>query len=151
MDAFDKIGERTPNYTKKYISRNLALVELIFNILDRKRLTQKDLAMALGKSPSEVSRWMTGLHNFSFKTIAKIEEALGEELVFVKVQSMHSTLKFAERETREAIFASARMASTNKSYVSLYERRQNIVLAKIAKSRKYKTEQKPAKWTPIGR
>lgn len=88
MDAFDKIGFATPKSTQKYVSRNLELVERIYEVLERQNKTQKDLALALGKSPSEISRWLSGLHNFSLKTIARIEEALGEDLIDVQQGEM---------------------------------------------------------------
>jgi hypothetical protein len=43
--------------------------------------TQHDLALKLGKRDSEVSKWLTGRHSFTTKTIAKIETAIGERLI----------------------------------------------------------------------
>lgn len=80
MSAFDRISARTPNETRIYTAKTLDLVERIQAILQSKGMTQKDLAEKLEKSPSEISRWMTGLHNFNLKTLVKIEEALGEEV-----------------------------------------------------------------------
>jgi transcriptional regulator with XRE-family HTH domain len=42
------------------------------------------LARALGKSESEISKWLTGLHNLELRTIYKIEIALGEDVIEVK-------------------------------------------------------------------
>jgi hypothetical protein len=36
------------------------------------------------KSPSEVGKWLSGTHNFTIKTMAKIEHTLGEELIQIK-------------------------------------------------------------------
>ena len=44
-------------------------------------LTQKDFAQKLHKRESEISKWMTGRHNFTMQTIAKIETALGCKLI----------------------------------------------------------------------
>ena len=46
-----------------------------------KNISQRELARRLGKRESEVSRWLTGRHNFTTSTIAKIETALGSPLV----------------------------------------------------------------------
>jgi len=48
-----------------------------------KGMSQRDLARALGKSELEISKWLTGLHNLELKTIARIEEVLGEEILSV--------------------------------------------------------------------
>jgi transcriptional regulator with XRE-family HTH domain len=37
----------------------------------------------LGKSEAEISKWLSGLHNMELKTIAKIENALDEEVLAV--------------------------------------------------------------------
>ena len=35
----------------------------------------------ISKSESEISKWLTGLHNLELRTIYKIEAALGEEVI----------------------------------------------------------------------
>lgn len=83
MSAFDRISARTPPETRSHVSKTIDIVERIHAILDDKGMSQKDLASTLGKSPSEISKWMSGLHNFELKTLVKIEEALGEEIFTV--------------------------------------------------------------------
>ncbi len=34
---------------------------------------QRDLANAMGKTEAEISKWLCGFHNFTIKTISKIE------------------------------------------------------------------------------
>ena len=46
-------------------------------------MEQKDLAKALGKNESEISKWLSGSHNFTLKTIARIEDVLGDKLLEV--------------------------------------------------------------------
>jgi antitoxin component HigA of HigAB toxin-antitoxin module len=60
-----------------------AISDKIAAILERKGLTQKDLAHGLGKSESEVSKWLGGTQNFTLKTIALISSYLGEPLIVV--------------------------------------------------------------------
>ena len=59
--------------------------DLSFGIAERisKNLTQKDFAHLLHKRDSEVSKWLTGRHNFTMQTIAKIETALGCKLISI--------------------------------------------------------------------
>jgi transcriptional regulator with XRE-family HTH domain len=83
MDAFDRISLRTPESIKKQIDKNLAIANRIIEILKGQDKTQRDLARALGKSESEISKWLTGLHNLELKTIYKIESALGEDIIEV--------------------------------------------------------------------
>ena len=46
-------------------------------------MTQRALAEKLGKKESEVSKWLTGRHNFTTKTLAHISLALGEDVITV--------------------------------------------------------------------
>jgi len=46
-------------------------------------MTQKDHAKRLGKTETEVSRWLSGTHNLSLATVCKISAALDAEVVKV--------------------------------------------------------------------
>jgi transcriptional regulator with XRE-family HTH domain len=52
--------------------RNLAISNKVQNILDNRGIKQKEFAEMLGKKPSEVSKWLTGLHNLTLKSITKM-------------------------------------------------------------------------------
>lgn len=87
MDAFDRIAARTPERTRRMVAKMLDVAERIQAVLDEKGMTQKDLANALHKSESEISKWLSGTHNMELKTIVRIEEALGEDILAVPAKS----------------------------------------------------------------
>ena len=60
-----------------------ALVDKIDMMRREKNSSQKQLAKRMGKTESEVSRWLGGTHNFNFLTIAKISDALGVKLLTI--------------------------------------------------------------------
>ena len=62
---------------------NFGISERIYQILQEKGLSKRDLARLTGKKESEVSRWFMFGHNFTCKTIALIQLALGEPIVEV--------------------------------------------------------------------
>lgn len=66
---------------KRFVDKSLQLASLIAGAMQRQGLSQKALADMLGKQESEVSRWLTGLHNFTLKTLTRLEAVLGEDLV----------------------------------------------------------------------
>lgn len=90
---FQQALEATPKDIEIYVSKSVDVVERVMGILKAQGKTQKDLAKALGKSESEISKWLCGTHNLTLKTIAKIEAALGEDIVVVlpkpQSHSMH--------------------------------------------------------------
>lgn len=62
---------------------NFDISERIYQIIQEKGMTKRDLARLTGKKESEVSRWFMLGHNFTCKTIAMIQLALGEKVVEV--------------------------------------------------------------------
>lgn len=65
-------------------------VDLMFGVSDKiagllkeRGMTQKDLAKKMGRTEAEVSRWLSGMHNFTLATIAKITAELGTDILSV--------------------------------------------------------------------
>ena len=79
----DDIREQMSPEMKKRMDLTVAIANRIYQILETKGMSQKDLAQKLGKTETEVSRWLSGMHNLTIGTIAKISIALGEELLVI--------------------------------------------------------------------
>lgn len=82
-DFFDEITPEELEQTR--ISLDIAM--RLHDILDEKGMTQKDLAQLIGKKESEISRWLKGMHNFTMKSIAKLQVALDAQVIKVPVGS----------------------------------------------------------------
>ncbi len=67
------------------ISQQIAL--LIRIRLRQLRLTQMEFAKMAEASNSEVSKWLTGRHNFTIKTLEHIQTILGISFFSFKVDS----------------------------------------------------------------
>lgn len=63
---------------------SVSIANRIYDILEERGLTQKEFARMLGKTETEVSRWLSGTHNLTLATIAKITAILGEEIISVR-------------------------------------------------------------------
>ena len=61
---------------------------LISNRLDflmkEKGLSKKQLAEAIGKRPSEITRWLSGEHNFTISTLAMLSSFFGQPIITVE-------------------------------------------------------------------
>ena len=77
-DWIDKHGNPE---IEKFIEKNLAITEKIRLAMEQKGWKSQDLAKAMDKNPSEVSKWLNGMHNLTLKSIIKMEIALGIDLV----------------------------------------------------------------------
>ncbi|WP_424001205.1 helix-turn-helix domain-containing protein [Maribacter sp. IgM3_T14_3] len=78
------LNENNDPVIERLVKRNLAIANKVRNILDEKGLSDKDLAKMLNKTPSEVSKWLSGTHNFTGKSIIKMELALDKRLLHVE-------------------------------------------------------------------
>ena len=67
-----------------FIDKNLAITEKVRIAMETKNWKSLDLAEAMDKSPSEVSKWLTGMHNLTLKSITKMEIALGIDLINIE-------------------------------------------------------------------
>ena len=65
------------------VKQSFDIVDRIHEIFVKQGKEQKDLARLLGKSESEISKWMSGTHNFTLNTLAKIKALLGESVIEV--------------------------------------------------------------------
>jgi transcriptional regulator with XRE-family HTH domain len=62
----------------------------INQLLLENNISKKQLADKLDKKPSEISKWLSGEHNFTLRSLAKLSAELGEPLLEVpkkKVQT----------------------------------------------------------------
>ena len=79
----DEIRNTISPETKMQMELSVAIANRIYDILEDKGMSQKDLAKKLGKTETEVSRWLSGTHNLTLATICKISAALEAEVVKV--------------------------------------------------------------------
>jgi transcriptional regulator with XRE-family HTH domain len=77
----------------KLVEKNLAIANKIHELLEHRGLKAVDLSRLLNKKPSEISKWLTGTHTFTTKTIAKIETVLGEDIIHIEAQKEYVYLK----------------------------------------------------------
>lgn len=85
--------------------------------LESRNISSSNFAEMLGKRPSEISKWLSGNHNFTLDTIFEIEERLGETLINV---DPHKTVKNGFREL--AIYDQAESSEITIELAKLYRR-----------------------------
>jgi transcriptional regulator with XRE-family HTH domain len=88
-----KILDETSEETKIFVSIYSDLIVLINSILREKGYSQKMLADNLGKQPSEINKWLSGDHNFTLRSICKLQAELCETLLVVPKRPSISDFK----------------------------------------------------------
>lgn len=72
-----------PEDVKLFSSIYAELTLKISDALKAGDMTQKDLAEQMGKRPSEISKWLNGGHNFTLRSLCKLQAELGVKLIEV--------------------------------------------------------------------
>lgn len=63
------------------IETKFNLANNIEALLKNKGISKSEFAAKMGKSPSEISKWLSGKHNFTIDTLMEIAHALRTDLV----------------------------------------------------------------------
>lgn len=75
------IREATPPEVRRQVDLSVQIANRLYELLEKKNLSQKDLAKLLGKTETEVSRWLSGTHNLTLATIAKLSVVLDDDII----------------------------------------------------------------------
>jgi transcriptional regulator with XRE-family HTH domain len=78
-----KILEETPLEKRLFVKKYADIVIRINQLLKTKGWNQQQLSQALDKRPSEISKWVNGDHNFTLKSLSKLEAELGADIIYV--------------------------------------------------------------------
>ena len=79
----DEIRSTISPEMKMQMDLSVAIANRIYEILEAKGMSQKEFAKLIGKTETEVSRWLSGTHNLTMATICKISAALHEDIIRV--------------------------------------------------------------------
>jgi transcriptional regulator with XRE-family HTH domain len=110
-----RILDETPEEVHIFVRKYADIVVRVHQLLREKGWTQKDLAEKLEKTPSEVSKWLSGEHNFTIRSLAKMEAELGAEIIYIpKRDSFH----VQRSGSLKSITAKAQPVSTKISFHS---------------------------------
>ena len=83
------IARRSSNDFDK-TKRNMLIAVLIDDALKAKGWNKKQLAKVMHKNPSEVTKWLSGTHNFTLETLYLIESYLDVKLFVVPSNDLES-------------------------------------------------------------
>lgn len=111
--VFQRILATTPKEVEIFVDWYADLVVRINQLLQEQNISRKALAERLDKSPSEISKWMSGEHNFTLRSLAKLSAELGAPLLEVPkkktkptfledgfVCRMHMNVNYPKREAK---------------------------------------------------
>lgn len=102
-----EVLERTAPNNRKQIRAKMLLAARIDDLLQAKGWSKSSFAEKLGKRPSEITRWLSGTHNFTIETLSDIAHTLEIDLVYLFAETgkvVDRTEKFvSSRRNKRAV------------------------------------------------
>lgn len=80
-DQFKQMVTEVPQDVKTEVDLSFAIADEIYRLMQERGLSKKQFAEALGKKPSEVTKWLSGQHNFTIRTLSLLSSFFGKPLV----------------------------------------------------------------------
>ena len=87
------MAERDPKQTEK-VKKRLMLAAKIEDGIKAKGWKKIDFAKAMNKQPSEISKWLSGTHNFTTDTLFEIEGILNINLISLTERNKEQVTNF---------------------------------------------------------
>lgn len=72
-----------PAEIKAEIDLSFKISNRIVELMNDRHLSRKQFADALGRRPCEVTKWLSGQHNFTISTLAMLSSFFGESIISV--------------------------------------------------------------------
>ncbi len=85
--SFDEMRANTSPAIQQEVAIEFAISNRIHELMMKRGLSKLQLAQALNKRPSEVTKWLSGQHNFTIRTLSLLSSYFGESIIGVKSAS----------------------------------------------------------------
>ncbi len=83
FEEYNQIVASIPDHIQQEVDMQMAVSNRIYELMTEKGLTKSEFARAIGKRPCEISKWLSGQHNFTIKTLALLSSFFGVQLFHV--------------------------------------------------------------------
>lgn len=86
-DSLQSLVQSFPPDLQLQTKLSVSIANKIMSLIQQRGMTRKSFADALGRRPSEISKWLSGEHNFTIATLARISSFFGEPIITVASSS----------------------------------------------------------------
>lgn len=80
---YNRIVASIPDNIHKEVDMEMAVSNRIYNLMIQKGLSKAEFARLIGKRPCEVTKWLSGQHNFTLSTLAMLSSFFGQPIITV--------------------------------------------------------------------
>ncbi|MDE6468889.1 MAG: helix-turn-helix transcriptional regulator [Muribaculaceae bacterium] len=72
-----------PENLQKETELSFQISDRIYELMQERGLSKKQFADALGKRPCEITKWLSGQHNFTIATLSMLSSFFGTPIICV--------------------------------------------------------------------
>ena len=81
--SLDEILGPIPENIQLETNLSFAISDRIYALMRERGLSKKQFADSLGKRPCEVTKWLSGQHNFTISTLSMLSSFFGQSIIKV--------------------------------------------------------------------
>ena len=81
--SLQEIFNEIPVEKREETRLSFAISNRLAALMQERGLNKKQLAEALGKRPNEITRWLSGEHNFTISTLSMLSTFFGKSIIKV--------------------------------------------------------------------
>ena len=81
--SLQEIFKEIPIEKREETRLSFAISNRLAALMKERGLNKKQFAEALGKRPNEITRWLSGEHNFTISTLAMLSTFFGKSIITV--------------------------------------------------------------------
>lgn len=82
-NSFTQMVAQVPTDVKEEVDLSFAIADRLDALIREKGMSKKEFAAAISKRPSEITKWLSGQHNFTIRTLSMLSAFFGQSLIVV--------------------------------------------------------------------
>lgn len=83
FDEYNRIVSAIPDAIDREVDMEMSVSNRIYELMTKKGLSKAEFARSLGKRPCEITKWLSGQHNFTLSTLAMLSSFFGQPIIKV--------------------------------------------------------------------
>ena len=83
FEEYNQIVASIPTEIHKEVEMVMAVSNRIYELMTQKGLSKAEFARAIGKRPCEITKWLSGQHNFTLATLGMLSSFFGQPIITV--------------------------------------------------------------------
>ncbi len=83
FEEYNQIVASIPDSIHKEVDMEMAISNRIYKLMQEKGLSKSEFARSIGKRPCEITKWLSGQHNFTLSTLAMLSSFFGQPIITV--------------------------------------------------------------------